>query len=300
MPDAQAACCITIGNFDGVHLGHQSLVQLAKKTARDKGLILNLITFWPHPRSVLKGADWHLPLTRREMRRNLLNSLGIDTIIELPFTPELAHLSPEEFITRHLLPLGMKELVIGHDFSLGRNREGNGACLVELGRRLGFETLQAPAFMLENVPVSSTRLRQAITAGNVQGAAAMLGRPYQLQGYVGHGFGRGRTLGFPTANVEGCATLLPARGVYATWAEVNGHLFKAVTNIGQNPTFDGQKLTVEAHILGDCPDLYDQPIELKFVARLRGEIKFASPEALIRQIETDAANAAQLLPDSHA
>lgn len=292
--------CITLGNFDGVHLGHQALISLAESTARAQGLQFTLITFWPHPRSVLPGHKSHMPLTSREERMRLLKTLNVDKIIELPFTLELAELSPEEFVKKYLLPLGMKELVIGHDFTLGKNRAGTCAYLERLGKLWNFSTRQAPAFTLANEPVSSTRLRKAIADGNMELAQAMLGRQYAIQGTVAHGFGRGAGLGFPTANLSHSPVLLPGNGVYAAWALINGNKYKSVTNIGTNPTFGNTDTSVECHLLEGGSDLYGEPIQIEFAKRLRAEQKFASPKELQKQIECDISAARQYLsaPDA--
>lgn len=298
--DHGQGACITLGNFDGVHLGHQALITLAEKTAREHGLLFTLITFWPHPRSILTGNKPHRPLTSREERMRLLKALKVDRIIELPFTPQLAGLLPEEFVKQYLLPLSMKELVIGHDFTLGKNRLGNCAHLAQLGKIWNFNTRQAQAFALEGEPISSTRLRKAICAGNMEIAQAMLGRPYAIQGFVTHGFGRGAGLGFPTANLSHSPVLLPGNGVYATWASINGQKYKSVTNIGTNPTFGNTDTSVECHLLEGGRDLYDQPMQIEFAKRLREERKFATPKELQSQIEYDISAARDFLTDPDA
>lgn len=290
--------CITIGNFDGVHLGHQSLIRLAGGTAESKGQPLTLITFWPHPRSVILGPDAHKPLTSREERRRHLEGLGVDNILELSFTRELARLSPEEFLCRHLLPLGLKTLVIGHDFTLGREREGDAAKLAELAEKYNFELLQAPPFCLRGAPVSSTRLRQCLESGNVEQAAEMLGRPHSTRGRITHGHGRGKGLGFPTANMVQGDALLPGNGVYAVMAESGGCQWQGVTNVGRNPTFGPASLSVETFILDTDINLYGDSLCLKFIARLREEQAFPSAAALSAQIAFDVARARAVLSNN--
>lgn len=282
---------VTIGNFDGVHQGHQALVRRALAVCRSRGLVCTAVTFTPHPRTVLRPDLPHAPLTTPAERAALLRALGVDRVVEIPFTTALAALSPEDFIRRHLLPLGMVELIIGHDFSLGRGREGRPDVLRELGLALGFGVEQVPAFTAQGEAVSSTGVRRCLAAGQVAEAAELLGRPYALEGTVGHGEGRGTSLGFPTANLHGCATMLPACGVYAGRATLGGRTSACVTNIGHKPTFGGTALTVESFLLDASGDFYGQPLRLEFLARLRDERRFASPDALRRQINDDTAQA---------
>lgn len=295
MSASSEAACVTIGNFDGVHLGHQSLISLTLSLAAKKGLSSALITFWPHPREILKGKEFHRPLTSRKDKLALLEQTGISRITEIPFTQDFARKSAEEFVSEYLLPAGVKTLVIGHDFSLGRGREGRAEKLIELGREYGFEIAQAPAFSIGGQPVSSTRLRERVMAGHVAEAAKMLGRFHSVSGKVVHGFGRGGDLGFPTANLGGFDTLLPANGVYATIATSNGEKFQSVTNIGYNPTFGNASLSVESFLLNCDRKLYGRELRLEFVDRLRGERKFASTWELVEQIGQDADKAKRIL-----
>lgn len=287
--------CVTIGNFDGVHRGHQSLLGLAKSIAEDRSLDFALVTFWPHPREVLKGASFHKPLTARSEKMKLLRQYGARNIIEIPFTPEFSQMSAREFIEKHLLPLEMKELVVGHDFSLGRQREGHIERLRELGQMHDFHVTQAPAFAIGGLPVSSTRLRREIETGNVREAARMLGRFHSVSGTVGHGFARGRDLGFPTANLVNPDSLLPGHGVYATFAHLGDRKYEAITNIGVNPTFGNQTTSVETFLLDASGDFYGQPIALEFVDFIRPERRFASAEQLAEQIHADIGDCRKLL-----
>lgn len=287
MPASPKAVCVTIGNFDGAHLGHQSLIALAKQSALEAGLDFALVTFWPHPRLALKGPGFHTPLSSREERLRKLKRLGANRIVEMSFTPELSRLSAEEFVTGCLLPLGMKKLVVGYDFRLGHEREGHFEKLAELAKKYGFEVTQAPPFLIDGAPASSTRLRRAIADGNVETAARMLGEYYSLGGIVGRGFGRGESLGFPTANLTRPDALVPGNGVYATFAGLGGKKYRAVTNIGSNPTFGNRERSIESFLLDAAGDFYDMPIRLEFVKRLRGELKFASAGELAAQIARD-------------
>lgn len=294
MPPAKPAC-ITIGNFDGVHLGHQFLINLARQIATNHSLEFYLLTFWPHPRTVLKGSGFHKPLASREEKMRLLASCGARNILELPFTTELSRLNAEEFIVRELLPHNLAELVVGHDFTLGREREGHVERLRELGARYGFHVSQAPPFALNGTIVSSTRLRGLIADCEVAGAARLLGRFYSVGGRIGHGFGRGTGLGYPTANLVDPDALLPGVGVYATFAHCAGKRYEAVTNIGTNPTFGNTSVSVETFFLDTDADLYNQQLRLEFVALLRHERKFDSPGALAAQIGQDVGQARLIL-----
>lgn len=286
---------VTIGNFDGVHLGHQALVQRTLEICAARGLDCVVVTFWPHPRVVLTPEHPHTPLSTRDERFALLEQLGVRHILELPFTQELAALPPETFVRDYLLPLGLRELVVGHDFTLGKGRSGRPELLQHIGQELGFKVEQMPAVLADAAPVSSTRLRRCLVEGDVRLAHRLLGHPYVLSGSVAHGEGRGTGLGFPTANLDGAATLLPGNGVYATRACCGGRRFDAVTNIGYKPTFGGDQLTVESFLLDAEGDFYGQDLNLEFVDRLRGEQRFSDAAALSRQISADVTLARRLL-----
>lgn len=286
---------LTIGNFDGVHLGHQALVRRTLEVCAAGGLDCVVVTFLPHPRTVLSPGRPHAPLSTRSERFALLERLGVRHILELPFTRELAALPPEAFVRDYLMPLRPRELVVGHDFTLGRGRSGHPGLLQRLGAGLGFRVEQVPAVLADNEPVSSTRLRHCLAEGDVALARRLLGRPYAVSGTVAHGEGRGTGLGFPTANLDGAATLLPGVGVYAVRARCGGRRFDAVTNIGHKPTFGGHRLTVESFLLDAEGDFYGADLNLEFVARLRGERRFADARALARQIGADVTLARRLL-----
>lgn len=294
-PVAQKPLCLTIGNFDGVHLGHKALIDFCKQIANAERIDFALITFWPHPRVLLQGAESHTPLSSRQNKLELLRNAGAQHIIELPFTRELASLSPDEFIAQYLLPLKLHTLIIGHDFVLGHKRAGTARVLEQIGKSEDFKVLQAPPFHMDGEPVSSTRLRKAIAAGEMKKAAAMLGRNYEITGNVGHGYGRGKTLGFPTANLENISELLPPPGVYVTFAKYNGVRHQAVTNIGSNPTFGNKQVTVETFLLDTSQNLYNQNMSLEFVSFLRPEHKFASHDELSKQINCDISQAREIL-----
>lgn len=288
---------LTIGVFDGIHRGHQELIRQLTAGAHSRGAPAVLLTFTPHPAKILSGKN--IPcLTTPEERAEILGGLGIDHLITLTFTRELAGYSAEDFMAGLKTRLGLKKLLIGHDFALGRGRAGNFELLSLLGQELDYEIQSIEAIRFSGDVVSSTLIRQTILDGAVALAAAKLGRCYTLAGPVIPGDARGRTIGIPTANVDFPAEkIVPANGVYACWALVDGVRHQAVTNIGVRPTFTSGEVTarVETHLPGFSADLYGKTVRLEFVERLRGEQKFASVDALVDQIRADIARAQELL-----
>lgn len=287
--------CLTIGNFDGLHLGHQALIRAAAEIAGEKGLDFAVMTFWPHPRTVLKPESPHFPLASRDERLRLMEGFGVPLVFELPFDKNVAALSAREFAERTLMPISLSHLVIGHDFSMGRDRQGAPDALKAIGASCGFAVDQIPAFEIDGEPVSSSRLRQTIARGDMKGARKMLGRNYALSGKIVHGEARGRLMGFPTANLGQTRSLTPGHGVYACLAHVNGKTLPAATSVGVNPTFDGRFATVESFFLEGGEDLYDQDMRLEFVEKIRDQIKFPSSGELARQIGLDTEKAREIL-----
>lgn len=283
--------CATIGNFDGVHLGHRRLIEMARQSAEKKNLDFAVITFWPHPREIIGRPDAHEALSSRACRRRLLEEAGVPILIELPFTRGFASITARRFIEEHLIPAGLKHLVVGHDFSFGHRREGTIDMLKKLARENSFTVDQLAPVQVGGQTVSSSHLRSLLAEGKVSEAAQLLGRFYALEGIVEHGEARGRQLGFPTANLGSIKTLLPASGVYATIAHIGGKTFRAVSNIGSNPTFNGQRKTVETFLIDASGDFYGQDMRLEFIKRLRDERKFPDAEQLAVQIEKDIAEA---------
>lgn len=285
----------TIGNFDGVHAGHAHLLSEACRIAVREQLSPIAVTFWPHPRQVLGQSGQEPPLTPAGERRKLLERAGVERLLELPFTPQMAALSAEEFIRQWLLPLNVQRLVVGYDFRMGHNS----ACeeLEGIASRTGIRLTRIPPFLQDGSPTSSTRIREALKEGRVERAATLLGRLHSISGVVEHGFARGRDLGFPTANLGQVEGFLPADGVYAAWAATKSALLPAVTNIGCNPTFDGDRRTIESFLLEAPGDLYGRNLTLYFVARLRGEKRFSTPDELVAQITADIAHAREILSD---
>lgn len=283
--------CATIGNFDGVHLGHRRLIESARQSADEQGLDFAVITFWPHPRDVLGAPGSHLPLASREMRRELLTQLDVHVLIELPFTADFAALSGSQFVEDFLLPANLRHLFVGHDFSFGHKREGTPEVLARLGKVHGFGISRLAPVRVDGQTVSSSHLRRLIAEGDVAEAARLLGHFYVLEGIVEAGEGRGHKLGFPTANLGQIKTLLPGTGVYATRARIGGKSYNSITNIGSNPTFNGQRVTVETFLLDASGDFYGREMKLEFIKRLRGERKFSDSAELAAQIEKDRAQA---------
>lgn len=288
---------LTIGNFDGVHRGHQALIGRTLEVCRGAGMRCCVLTFWPHPRAVLGSGQAPPPLTDRTERRRRMLALGVDDVLELEFTPDLACTAPEDFVRQQLMPLNLRALVIGYDFSMGRGRSGHSDVLRQLGRRYGFGVEQLEPVMMDGDIISSSRIRRCVAEGRVADAARLLGCWHSCRGPVIHGEGRGTGLGFPTANLGLPDTLIPAPGVYATLArpEDGDRVWPAVTNIGRKPTFDGTSMTIETFLLDAHADLYGRTLRLDFVERLREERRFESVEALTRQISLDVSRARVIL-----
>jgi riboflavin kinase/FMN adenylyltransferase len=303
---------LTIGFFDGVHRGHRYLINRASTAARRQGLRAILLTFYPHPSVVLRGAE-PFCLSTREEKLHLLSGLDLDQIIIQPFTPGLAQTRASTFVDRLITQIGMVEMWLGPDFAMGYRREGDIPFLRQMGGERGFAVNVVSRLKLDGAPISSSRIRQALREGNVTLTARCLGRPYCLQGPVVVGEQRGRTLGFPTANIEVPAEqAVPANGVYAAWARLHAEptatpadwaqpkgavdeQHRAVVNIGTRPTFDNGPRTIEAHLLDFNRNVYGQRLALDFVTRLRPEQRFNGAEALVAQINHDVAQARELL-----
>lgn len=295
---------LTIGNFDGVHCGHQAILDLVIERARALGGESVLYTFEPHPRRVLQpDVDLRL-LDTFEQKVETLEALGLDAVIAEPFDLEFAKISPQFFIEglihERIRPV---EVYVGYDFHFGRDREGSMRLLTELGPHLGFSVTVVPEVSVEGRDVNSTRIRELLSTGEVEEAAALLGRPFCARGEVTIGDRRGRTIGFPTANLAPETEILPAPGVYygrlrcvRGGGEWERKSLPVVTNVGYRPTFrDGRDLVAEAHIIDFSGDLYGVEVDLTFEGRLRGEQRFESVEALREQIARDVAAARERL-----
>jgi riboflavin kinase/FMN adenylyltransferase len=334
---AASGCAVTLGNFDGVHLGHRALLRKTLVAARERDLPAAAVTFDPHPLRLLRGDNAPPQLISLQGKLDCFEQLGLDVALVLPFTREIAAMQPEAFVRAVLLDaLHTRALVVGYDYAFGRDRRGNAELLNELGRLHGFDVQEAPALLKGGEPVSSTRIRALLREGDVAGAARLLGRPYSAEGTVEHGKARGGSLlGFPTANLRpDPEILLPKHGVYAVTVEINsrsekqageayppragegdrlpfadssgqnpatpsGRMLRGVANVGVNPTFGDGFARVEAHILYFNGDLYGVSLKVHFLQRIRDERKFASVDELAARIRQDVRETEAILPGAY-
>lgn len=304
-PRPPGGAVVTIGVYDGVHLGHRALIGRVRAMAGELGASSAVITFDRHPATVVRPDSAPLLLTDLAQRLELLGDTGVDYTLVIHFDQERASESAEDFVREILVGcLGARAVVVGHDFHFGRNRGGNVPMLQEMGAELGFDVLGINLVADEGMSgeqevVSSTRIRGLLAAGDVASAAKLLGRPHEVRGVVQHGDARGRDLGFPTANVAVPADiLLPADGIYAGWYErPNGDVHATAMSLGRRPTFyeDADLSLLECYLLDFDGDLYDEPARVRFVERLRGEVKFDNVEALVEQMGRDVDAARDVL-----
>jgi riboflavin kinase/FMN adenylyltransferase len=279
---------MTIGNFDGVHRGHARLIERLLAKARQVGGPAIVFTFDPHPVRLLRPQSAPPPLTWTDRKAELLSELGVNAVIAYPTDEALLALSPEEFFQQIILDkLQARGMVEGPNFFFGRSRAGDIATLARLCTRSNVSLEIVEPLVTGGDIVSSSRVREAIAAGDVDLARAMLTRPYRVRGMVTHGAGRGMRLGFPTANLEAIDTLLPAQGVYAARTFTAAGNWPAAINIGPNPTFGENAVKIEAHLIGFHGSLYGQPLEIEFLSRLRSIRPFESVEALKAQLQHD-------------
>ena len=288
---------VTIGNFDGVHKGHQALFNLTKQQAcaiNSKSVVL---TFDPHPLKLLKPEKTPLLITTFEQKLDLIKSLDLDFIVCLPFTKKLADVTADDFVKKILVDmLRIKELVIGYDYAFGKGRKGSSAFLEEAGKLYGFKVHQLKPVYDEELLVSSSAIRNLIIEGNMPLAKKLLGRHYQIRGSVIHGMNRGgRLLGFPTANIVSQNELIPRTGVYAVYVIINAMTYYGVTNIGFNPTFPEHRFSIETHILDFTDNLEGKSIDIMFVERIRSEQPFQGPDSLSFQIKLDIQKTQEIL-----
>ncbi len=297
---SDSAGVITVGSFDGLHLGHRAILAETKREAQNRNRLTVAVTFEPHPQLVLKKSG--LPalqiLTTNAEKLVLLNDIGVDRIVVIPFTPEFAQTSSEIFV-REILHrrLGMQAIVIGHDHGFGKNREGDVATLMRLGQELNFSVHELPPLEIDGNVISSTRIRQALLQAELEKANKWLGHHYQLSGKVVRGAERGRLIGFPTLNLEPLDPhkLVPANGVYAVRARMKDGEFGGMMNLGTRPTFDGHTRALEVHLFDFARPAYDEICEVKFLARLREEKKFEGIAALQEQLQRDRVASLQIL-----
>ena len=293
---------ITIGNFDGVHIGHQALFHEVIEKAESLGGTSIAMTFEPHPIRVLKQNN-HPPLiTLYQQKAELIERTGIDVLICVPFTEEFASQSATQFVGDLLVrKIGMKAIVVGEDYSFGKNREGNIELLKSFGPKYGFDVIVANWIKIAKTypdRISSTNIRNLVIDGEMERAEKMLGRHYQIRGSVVTGRDRGgKVLGIPTANINLYDELCPKTGIYAVTVECREHHYKGVANIGYSPTFKDHEFTVEVHIFDFDDNIYDEKIRVNFITRIRDEKKFSNISDLIDQIKQDIAAAHEILAD---
>ena len=281
---------LTIGSFDGVHIGHQELITRLTSFAHKENAKSVVLTFHPHPSAILRGRKDAFYLTTPSEKATLLGQLGIDIIITHPFTYELSQSTARDYVLYLKKHLGFLQLWVGNDFALGKGREGNVNYLKLLGQEINFQVNIVQPVTLGTMTVSSSQIRQLLLEGSIGKANKMLGRPYQVTGKVIHGDGRGKTIGIPTANLDtGSEKLIPGAGVYACRALIGDSLYLAAVNIGTRPTFEStdQSSHIEAHILDYSKDLYGKQISIEFVDKLRGEKRFLNVDELLIQIRYD-------------
>ena len=296
LPEAIGSCAVTLGNFDGVHLGHRELFRQLVKTARQLNCPSVVYTFDPHPLKFLVPDRAPLLLNTPAEKQRLIAASHVDYLIKTPFTADFAAMTPEQFVEDILLAkLRIKALVVGYDYAFGKGRRGNAEFLKACGEKQGFAVEVLQPVGGDGLPYSSTRIRTMVAAGDMAGVVRLLGRQYNLEGLVVPGDQRGRELGFPTANLETEKELLPASGVYAVKVRHGSQEYGGVVNLGNRPTFGGGSSTIEVHLLDFSGQLYDQNLRIYFVERLRGEQKFSNGEELAKAISSDVLSARQIL-----
>lgn len=287
---------VTIGNFDGVHLGHQTIFREAARMARENRGTSVVLTFEPHPVKILAPEKTPRLLTPFKKKMERILKCGIDRVVCETFDRQLAGLSAQDFVKTLLVDrLQAREIIVGAEFSFGRDRLGTVSVLKQMGQSLGFGVHIIDPIKIKGEVVSSSRIRALLQAGKVEDAADLLGRPYSLAGLVVQGQQTGNQIGYPTANIQMDVHLIPAQGVYAAWVLVDGVPRQGVVNIGFNPTFQRNRLSVEVHILDFNRQIYGEEIEAEFVRRLRDEIAFSNADALVCQIQKDIQTARKTL-----
>jgi len=300
---------VAVGVFDGLHRGHRAIIEAGLARAHERGAGLAVVTFDPHPDTVLGKAPAEPPLTPPREKKELLTAWGVETVVVLPFDREMAALEPEAFVRRYLLDeLGMVHLVTGQDFALGKGRKGHVAFLTELGKHLDYTVESVPLLIEHHGAVSSTRVRGALKGGDVAFAAELLGRPYGVWGSVVHGHGIGKALEYPTANLDLTEPrLLPADGVYAGWVCIPGDASgpgpggtaRGAVSLGLRPTFDGAERALEVFLLDWDKDLRGMKLRVDFVDWIRGQEKFDGVPALVEAMARDVQRVREVLAAAH-
>jgi len=286
----QQPTVLTIGTFDGVHLGHQKIVERVVTTARQEGLLATVFTFFPHPRMVVQHDKGLKLIHTSEEKKQLLQQLGVDLLVVQPFNEAFAQLTAEEFVSTILVEhLNVKKVIIGYDHRFGRNRTANIDDMRLFGEKYGFAVEEISVQEVDEVSVSSTKIREALNKGDVTTAEHYLGTPYSLTGTVVHGLKLGRTLGYPTANIQVTEDykLIPKDGVYAVYSYISGRKVYGMMSIGKNPTIEGKGASIEVYFFDFNGDLYDQKLTIEFVQYLREEQKFATIDLLKKQLQDD-------------
>ena len=283
---------VTIGNFDGVHSGHRKILRAVLESARRSNSLAVVVTFDPHPLSVVRPGEAPPLLMTLRQRLTFFEKLGLGAALVLRFDRTLSLLNPEEFVRRIVVDtLRARSVLVGANFRFGHRQAGDVKKLGELGRKFGFKVETIPPVVVRGMVVSSTEIRRAVREGDVARAARLLGRPYSLEGEIVAGSGQGRRLVVPTLNLLTVQELLPPIGVYVTQTRVGGRLYQSATNVGIRPTFDGRRLTIESHLFEFSGEIRSGPMELLFWKRLRDEMKFGGPEVLRQQIDKDLTRA---------
>lgn len=287
-PSGSRPAAVAVGNFDGVHLGHQQILRRVVETARARHLLAAVLTFYPHPTKVLRPADASPLLMTLDQRLAAIAEIGLDAAFVIHFDAAFAAISPEDFVSRYVVnTTSAHSVAVGANFRFGHRQSGDVNTLANLGRRLGFDVNSIAPVVVDGAVVSSTAIRKYVREGQVEAAAHMLGRPYALEGEICPGTGMGRKLIVPTLNLTTQQELLPKLGVYATEVALNARKFNAATNVGMRPTFDGTHVTIESYLLDFSENVASGPMTIRFLARLRDELKFPTPEALREQILAD-------------
>lgn len=302
LPAPPVNAVATIGNFDGVHLGHRDLVGKIVANAKKIGGTSVVITFRPHPHFVLRPTEAPLLLNTYEEKLALLADSGVDVIIEEPFSREFSNITPDQFVNQFLVRgLEARVLYLGYDFAFGKERSGSVETLERLAEARGIEIRVVPPLKVDGHPVSSSLIRKTLDSGEIEIANRYLGRAFFLTGLVWRGEGRGRTIGVPTANLQTVQRKYPRTGVYATRTRWRGRWYRSVSNVGYNPTFKGDgtdlPLKIETHLFDFDDDMYGDEICVEFYAFLRPEQKFPGVDALLKQMQTDFAEAKKILAD---
>lgn len=288
--DSYPGIGLTIGNFDGVHLGHRELLKKIKDECRIKSLLFVVVTFIPHPQKIIQPEKERFLINSYDQRRKLLHSLGVDVLIEIGFTRDFSTLSPESFLRKHLLIYPeLKHFYLGYDFAFGANKEGGYDLVKNLCKPLGVAVEIQPKFESLGKVVSSSLIREKVANGKINEVEEFLSRPFHLEGVVIKGEGRGKKIGFPTANIQVSGDLIvPQRGVYVTRTIYNGMTYNSITNIGHNPTFKNTQVThIETNLFDFDTDIYGENLDIEFLVKVRDENKFSTVNELIAQIKMD-------------